>query len=100
MARPPCYQCSEDLEAIRAKSTAAIRAWGKQQLIDADAALLGVPTAQSFDSDWDVITDPEPDPDITNPEPDPDIIHDAEEVFPTKPLKPKAAKVQVAEAVK
>ncbi len=86
MTRPPCYQCTEDLDAIREKSNADIRAWGKKQLYGADLALLGVPTPESFDSDWDVITDPEPDPDL--------IQIETETEVPAKEPSTKNKKIQ------
>lgn len=91
MARPPCYQCppGDDLDAIRDKRNAEIRAWGKKQLADADATLLGVPTAESFDSDWDVIVDPEPEPEE---EVDSDLIVDADVEVPAKGPKARAPK--------
>ena len=58
MAKRPCYQCGgEDLDEIRERRNAEIRAWGRQVLADADAKLLAEQSGVSVDpvSDWDLL---------------------------------------------
>ncbi len=59
MTTRKCYQCGdgdESLDAIRERRNEEIRAWGRQVLADADAALKGDSEVLNVQrSDWDVI---------------------------------------------
>jgi hypothetical protein len=59
MSKRRCYQCGdEDLDEIRERRNAEIRAWGKQVLADSDAALLAehrLGESEVAVSDWDLL---------------------------------------------
>lgn len=60
MSKRRCYQCGddEDLDEIRERRNAEIRAWGKQVLAESDAALLAERRSGESEatvSDWDLL---------------------------------------------
>lgn len=72
MAKRPCYQCDDDLDELRDKRNAEIRAWGRKQLADADAALFKEPSDNNHWTAWDqesVVETSEPVPELTLSEP-------------------------------
>lgn len=75
MKRPDYQNLNDDLEEITDARNAAVRAWGKQILADADALLL----SQVRDGgDWDLLPDDEI---AIAPAPEPEI--EGEEILPS-----------------
>lgn len=89
MPKRHCYQCPEgvDLDEIRDRRNAEIRAWGKQVLLDADKALIAEQGgAIKAPSDWDLLD--EDDDEETGTDEDMDALA-ATEPQETKELQKK-----------
>lgn len=92
--RRPCYQCDEDLEAITDARNEVIRAWGRQQLADADAHILIESVRDG--GDWDLIEDEAEE--IRTVGPAIPVEETEEEIVPPAPIEP--ASTPVVEAPK